>query len=51
LSRDLERREAARVRNPGKAFAAAFYRLKKLDALVLSDYDKGLITDDLPIVF
>jgi len=32
-------------RNPGKAFADAFYRAQKLDARAFR-YDKGLITED-----
>jgi rfaE bifunctional protein kinase chain/domain len=44
---DHERREALRAETQEKILRALFAALKTLDALVLSDYDKGLITDDL----
>jgi rfaE bifunctional protein kinase chain/domain len=43
---DQERREALRAETQEKLLRLLFTALKKLDALVLSDYDKGLITDD-----
>jgi D-beta-D-heptose 7-phosphate kinase/D-beta-D-heptose 1-phosphate adenosyltransferase len=43
---DHERREALRAETQEKLLRLVFTALKKLDALVLSDYDKGLITDD-----
>jgi D-beta-D-heptose 7-phosphate kinase/D-beta-D-heptose 1-phosphate adenosyltransferase len=43
---DLERREPLRAETQEKLLRLVFAALKKLDALVLSDYDKGLITDD-----
>src|SRR5712671_1884772 len=43
---DHERREALRTETQEKLLRLLFTALKKLDALVLSDYDKGLITDD-----
>ncbi len=43
---DHERREALRAETQEKLLRTLFSALKKLDALVLSDYDKGLITDD-----
>jgi rfaE bifunctional protein kinase chain/domain len=43
---DQERREPLRAETEKKLLGALFNALKKLDALVLSDYDKGLITDD-----
>src|SRR6266851_2600063 len=42
---DQERREALRTETQEKILRALFAALKRLDALVLSDYDKGLITD------
>src|SRR5271154_2453550 len=42
---DRERREALRPEIEEKLLRALFAALKQLDALVLSDYDKGLITD------
>ena len=42
---DRERREALRSETEEKLLRALFAALKNLDALVLSDYDKGLITD------
>src|SRR6266478_6397744 len=44
---DRERREPLRSDTQEKLLRLLFTALKKLDALVLSDYDKGLITDDL----
>ena len=44
---DHERREPLRPETEKKLLGALFRGLKNLDALVLSDYDKGLITDDL----
>jgi rfaE bifunctional protein kinase chain/domain len=43
---DHERREALHAATQEKLLRSLFAALKKLDALVLSDYDKGLITDD-----
>lgn len=43
---DRERREPVRQETQEKLLRLVFAALKKLDALVLSDYDKGLITDD-----
>jgi rfaE bifunctional protein kinase chain/domain len=43
---DRERREPLRADTQEKLLRSVFTALKKLDALVLSDYDKGLITDD-----
>src|SRR6184192_2186782 len=43
---DHERREPLRSETQEKLLRLLFSALKKLDALVLSDYDKGLITDD-----
>jgi len=43
---DHERREPLRAETQGNLLRILFGALKKLDALVLSDYDKGLITDD-----
>ncbi len=43
---DHERREQLRAETQEKLLRILFSALKKLDALVLSDYDKGLITDD-----
>src|SRR5271154_2749043 len=42
---DRERREALRSETEEKLLRTLFTALKPLDALVLSDYDKGLITD------
>jgi rfaE bifunctional protein kinase chain/domain len=42
---DRERREALRIETQEKLLRTLFAALKQLDALVLSDYDKGLITD------
>jgi rfaE bifunctional protein kinase chain/domain len=43
---DRERREPLRAEIQEKLLRLFFAALKKLDALVLSDYDKGLIADD-----
>ena len=43
---DHERREGLRAETQEKLLRQVFTALKKLNALVLSDYDKGLITDD-----
>src|SRR5258706_1501756 len=43
---DHERREALRTETQEKLLRLLFAALKRLDGLVLSDYDKGLITDD-----
>jgi len=43
---DHERREALRPETQEKLLRLLFSALRHLDALVLSDYDKGLITDD-----
>jgi rfaE bifunctional protein kinase chain/domain len=43
---DRERREALRPESREKLLRSLFSALKNLDALVLSDYDKGIITDD-----
>ena len=43
---DRERREPLRPEMEGRLLRALVAALKRLDALVLSDYDKGLITDD-----
>jgi rfaE bifunctional protein kinase chain/domain len=43
---DRERREPLRAETQEKLLRLLFTALKHLDALVLSDYDKGLITDD-----
>jgi len=43
---DRERREPLRSETEEKLLRHLFAALKKLDALVLSDYDKGLITDN-----
>src|ERR1700675_2482100 len=43
---DRERREPLRSETQEKLLRLLFTALKKLDVLVLSDYDKGLITDD-----
>jgi len=44
---DRERREALRAETQEKLLRNLFTSLRHLDALVLSDYDKGLITDAL----
>src|SRR5579864_2288706 len=44
---DHEKREPLQPETEKKLLGALFRGLKSLDALVLSDYDKGLITDDL----
>jgi D-beta-D-heptose 7-phosphate kinase/D-beta-D-heptose 1-phosphate adenosyltransferase len=43
---DQERREPPSAETHGRLLRLVFAALKRLDALVLSDYDKGLITDD-----
>lgn len=43
---DRERREPLSAQTQEKLLRMIFAGLKKLDALVLSDYNKGLITDD-----
>jgi rfaE bifunctional protein kinase chain/domain len=43
---DHERREPLRAESNEKLLRSLFTALKKLDALVLSDYDKGIVTDD-----
>ncbi|HEX8835320.1 MAG TPA: PfkB family carbohydrate kinase [Candidatus Acidoferrum sp.] len=43
---DRERREPPRAETNERLLRMVFAALKRLDALVLSDYDKGLITDD-----
>src|SRR5438445_332910 len=43
---DHERREPLRGETQEKLLRLLFTALKRLDALVVSDYDKGLITDD-----
>jgi rfaE bifunctional protein kinase chain/domain len=43
---DRERREPLRSETEERVLRALFAALKRLDALVLSDYDKGLITDE-----
>jgi rfaE bifunctional protein kinase chain/domain len=42
---DRERREPLRSETEEKLLRSLFTALKQLDALVLSDYDKGLVTD------
>jgi rfaE bifunctional protein kinase chain/domain len=44
---DRERREPLRPLTEERLLRSLFATLKHLDALVLSDYDKGLITDNL----
>jgi len=44
---DHEKREPLRPETGKKLLGALFRAMKKMDALVLSDYDKGLITDDV----
>jgi rfaE bifunctional protein kinase chain/domain len=43
---DRERREPLRPETEERLLRTLFAALKRLDALVLSDYDKGLITDN-----
>jgi rfaE bifunctional protein kinase chain/domain len=43
---DRERREPLRTETEERLLRTLFIALKHLDALVLSDYDKGLITDN-----
>ncbi|HTQ60131.1 MAG TPA: PfkB family carbohydrate kinase [Candidatus Solibacter sp.] len=44
---DHEKKEALRPETERRLLGALFRAMKNLDALVLSDYDKGLITDDI----
>lgn len=44
---DRERREPLHPDTQGKLLRALSMSLKNLDALVVSDYDKGIVTDDL----
>jgi rfaE bifunctional protein kinase chain/domain len=44
---DQERREALNAEAGEKLLRSLFAALKHLEALVLSDYDKGIVTDDL----
>jgi len=44
---DHEKRETLRPETQKRLLGVLFNALKNLDALVLSDYDKGLITDDI----
>ena len=44
---DQERREPLRAATEQRLLSTLFGALKRLDGLILSDYDKGLITDDL----
>jgi len=43
---DHERRETLRSITEQRLLSTLFGALKRLDALILSDYDKGLVTDD-----
>lgn len=43
---DYERRDGLRSETQEKLLRLVFDALKRLDGLVISDYDKGLITDD-----
>jgi rfaE bifunctional protein kinase chain/domain len=43
---DRERREPLRPETEERLLRSMFAALKRLDALVLSDYDKGLVTDN-----
>jgi D-beta-D-heptose 7-phosphate kinase/D-beta-D-heptose 1-phosphate adenosyltransferase len=43
---DRERREPLRPETEERLLRSLFAALKRLDALVLSDYDKGLVTDN-----
>src|SRR5437868_5761286 len=43
---DRERREPLRPETEERLLRSLFVALKRLDALVLSDYDKGLVTDN-----
>jgi rfaE bifunctional protein kinase chain/domain len=43
---DRERHEPLRTKTHERLLRMVFAALRRLDALVLSDYDKGLITDD-----
>jgi rfaE bifunctional protein kinase chain/domain len=42
---DRERREPLRLETEERVLRSLFAALKRLDALIISDYDKGLITD------
>jgi rfaE bifunctional protein kinase chain/domain len=44
---DQERRDPLRAATEQRLLSTFFDALKRLDGLILSDYDKGLITDDL----
>src|SRR5580765_4879763 len=44
---DRERREPLRPQTEERLLRSLFMALKHLDAVVLSDYDKGLLTDNL----
>jgi rfaE bifunctional protein kinase chain/domain len=44
---DRERREPLRAETQERLLRLLFAALKRMEALVLSDYDKGVITDDL----
>ncbi|MGC2529176.1 MAG: bifunctional ADP-heptose synthase [Candidatus Acidiferrum sp.] len=44
---DHEKREPLRPETEKKLLGALFRAMKEMDGLVLSDYDKGLITDDI----
>jgi rfaE bifunctional protein kinase chain/domain len=44
---DQERREPLRTATEERLLETLFSALKRLDALILSDYDKGLVTDHL----
>lgn len=44
---DHEKREALRPETEKKLLGALFRAMKEMDGLVLSDYNKGLITDDI----
>jgi rfaE bifunctional protein kinase chain/domain len=44
---DRERREPLRTATEERLLETLFTALKRLDALILSDYDKGLITDNV----
>jgi rfaE bifunctional protein kinase chain/domain len=43
---DRERREPLRTETEERLLSALFRALKRIDVVVLSDYDKGLITDE-----
>ena len=44
---DHEKKEPLRPETEKKLLGALFREMKEMDGLVLSDYDKGLITDDI----